>query len=113
MILNITYLARVWISINYNYSYVDIPCPKLFIFYSKKPIFVKKGQILTGKVLVSRPWSQPTHWKQTVFYLEKPISVKKGQILTGKVSVSRPPKDARGLLVKITVENQSMVYDMA
>ena len=63
--------------------------------------------------LSTSPWSQPTHWKQTVFYLEKPISAKKGQILTGKVSVSRPPKDARGLLVKITVENQSMFYDMA
>ena len=100
----------VWISINYNYSYLHIPCPKLFIFNFKKPF---KGQILTGKVSVSRPWIQPTHWKQTVFYLEKPISAKKGQILTVKVSVSRPPKDARGLLVKITVENQSMVYDMA
>jgi len=73
----------------------------------------KFAQMENSVNLSTSPWSQPTHWKQTVFYLEKPISAKKGQILTGKVSVSRPPKDARGLLVKITVENQSMVYDMA
>ena len=33
MILNITFLVSVWISINYNYSYLlHIPCPELFIF---------------------------------------------------------------------------------
>ena len=33
IILNITYLVSVWISINYNYSYLlHIPCPELFIF---------------------------------------------------------------------------------
>ena len=35
----------------------------------KKPISVKKGQILTRKVSVFRPWITPTNWKQTVFYL--------------------------------------------
>ena len=36
MILNITYLVSVWISIDYNYSYLlHIPCPELFIFCFK------------------------------------------------------------------------------
>merc|ERR1719270_1117935 len=73
----------------------------------------KFAQMKNSVNLSTSPQSKPTHWKQTVFYLERPISVKKGQTLTGKISVSRPPKDARGLLVEITVEDQTRVYDMA
>ena len=73
----------------------------------------KFAQMKNSVNLSTSPWAKPTHWKQTVFYLEKPICVTKGQILKGNISVSRPPRDARGLLVKITIENQSRIYDMA
>ena len=73
----------------------------------------KFAQMKNSVNLSTSPRAKPTHWKQTVFYLEKPISVSKGQILQGNISVSRPPKDARGLLVKITIANQSRIYDMA
>ena len=63
--------------------------------------------------LSTSPHTPPTHWKQTVFYLEAPIKALKDEILRGKISVSRPPKDARGLLVKLQIGNQSRVYDMA
>ena len=73
----------------------------------------KFAQMKNSVNLSTSPWCKPTHWKQTVFYLEKPISVKKGQVLEGHISVSRPPKDARGLLVKISIGGQSRTYDMA
>ena len=73
----------------------------------------KFAQMKNSVNLSTSPRCKPTHWKQTVFYLEKPISVKKGQVLEGHISVSRPPKDARGLLDKISIRGQSRTYDMA
>ena len=63
--------------------------------------------------LPTGPMTDPTHWKQTVFYLEEKISKKKGDTLKGSIHVYRPPKDLRSLLIKLDVEKQSRIYDMA
>ena len=64
-------------------------------------------------VLPTGPQFTPTHWKQTVFYLEEVVSAKKGDLLKGHIKVSRPPKDARGILVALTFQGRSRMYDMA
>ncbi len=71
------------------------------------------AQMKNSVNLSTSPLAPPTHWKQTVFYLEKPIPATEGQVLQGKIEVSRPPKDPRGLLVKLSLEGQTRVYDMA
>ena len=63
--------------------------------------------------LPTNPLMDPTHWKQTIFYLEEKILKNKGDTLKGSIHVYRPPKDARSLLIKLDVENQSRIYDMA
>ena len=71
------------------------------------------AQMKNPVTLSTSPWTTGTHWKQTVFYLEEKIPAKKGDVVKGHISVSRPPKDARSLLVKLVIGNQTRVYDMA
>ncbi|MCA9569269.1 MAG: 50S ribosomal protein L11 methyltransferase [Myxococcales bacterium] len=50
-------------------------------------------------VLATDPFSEGTHWKQTIFYLERPLSVKKGDVIEGSIRVVRHPDNPRGLEV--------------
>ena len=70
-------------------------------------------QLQNPITLPTGPNTEPTHWKQTIFYLEDKIPAKKGDILDGKIHVYRPPKDARSLMVKLSIGGQCRTYDMA
>ncbi|PSN37657.1 Protein arginine N-methyltransferase 3 [Blattella germanica] len=56
------------------------------------------------------PFSQPTHWKQTLFLLEEPVAVKKDDVLSGKITCQRNHKDVRSLIVTISVLGKKLKY---
>ncbi|XP_026464868.1 protein arginine N-methyltransferase 1 [Ctenocephalides felis] len=58
------------------------------------------------------PYTEPTHWKQTIFYLKNPIEVKADQLVTGTFSCKRDTKNVRGLLIHIKIFNESYEYRM-
>lgn len=39
------------------------------------------------------PFSNPTHWKQTVFYIETPVSLMKGETIHGQISFEQHERD--------------------
>ena len=52
-------------------------------------------------VLPTDPFSEPTHWKQTLFYLDQPLSVRKGDVIEGRIRVQKHPGNPRGLQVDL------------
>ncbi|KAG8907856.1 hypothetical protein FRB99_002029 [Tulasnella sp. 403] len=57
-----------------------------------------------------RPYSMPTHWKQTVFILRSPVRVRKGTVVTGMFHCRKSEGNARELDVEIhyVVEDAAM-----
>lgn len=47
------------------------------------------------------PYSQPTHWKQTLFMLDSPLSVHKGDRISGSIVLSRNPIWRRHMSVSL------------
>lgn len=54
-------------------------------------------------ILPTDPYSEPTHWKQTLFYLDEPLALRKGDVVEGTIRVQRHPGNPRGLLVELTL----------
>ena len=54
-------------------------CSALLLFWSTQ--LHKPLQFSTG------PFTEYTHWKQTVFYLRQPITISKGESIKGKITV--------------------------
>ncbi|CAM9748681.1 unnamed protein product, partial [Discosporangium mesarthrocarpum] len=47
------------------------------------------------------PFSEYTHWKQTVFYLREPITIEKGEKIEGKIDVAPNSKNPRDLDISL------------
>lgn len=65
-------------------------------------------------ILSTSPFSEPTHWKQTIFPLKEPILVKSGQVISGDITIERNPKNPRFLQVKIFLQklNLKFIYNI-
>ena len=59
------------------------------------------------------PWSEMTHWKQTVFFLNSPLDVNSGDEIAGHISCRKNPADPRTLLIELTLDGQVYVYKMS
>jgi len=53
------------------------------------------------------PWSEYTHWKQTVFYLDRSLMVSKGHKLTGWIGVHHNAKNPRDLDIELKTTYKS------
>jgi len=53
------------------------------------------------------PWSEYTHWKQTVFYLDRSLMVSKGHKLTGFIKVHHNAKNPRDLDIELKTTYKS------
>ncbi|VVC26565.1 Zinc finger C2H2-type,Protein arginine N-methyltransferase,S-adenosyl-L-methionine-dependent [Cinara cedri] len=63
--------------------------------------------------LSTAPYCTPTHWKQTVFLLPTPIDVIEGNVLAGEFQCARNMKQVRTLIVTITINNKSYIYNVS
>jgi len=55
-------------------------------------------------VFSTSPFSQYTHWKQTVFYIDRPICALEDETITGWIAVRKNAKNPRDLDVKIAYD---------
>ena len=55
----------------------------------------------TRVMFTTAPWSEYTHWKQTVFYLDEPLMVSKGTTIKGHIKVQHNKKNPRDLDIDI------------
>jgi len=53
------------------------------------------------------PWSDYTHWKQTVFYLDRSLMVTKGHKITGLINVHANAKNPRDLDIELKTTYKS------
>jgi len=51
------------------------------------------------------PFSEYTHWKQTVFYITEPLRVNPGQKVSGKIAVKKSSGNHRDLNIELTLNN--------
>ena len=59
------------------------------------------------QILSTSPYSQYTHWKQSVFYLDKPIKVTKGDTVYGSIANRKDRKNFRELNIKISFHHEN------
>jgi type I protein arginine methyltransferase len=62
---------------------------------------------LLACLLVIGPFSQYTHWKQTVFYLDEVLLVTEGDTIEGKLSCQQNKKNKRDLDIVIEYTHES------
>jgi len=55
------------------------------------------------------PFSEYTHWKQTVFYVKEPLRVEQGQKISGTIVVKKSSGNHRDLCIDLKLNNA--VYD--
>merc|ERR1719433_2055783 len=53
------------------------------------------------------PFSDYTHWKQTVFYIEKPFAAEKNDVLKGKITVQKNANNHRDLNIDLALESKN------
>jgi len=53
------------------------------------------------------PYSEDTHWKQTIFYLTNDLFVSKGEVIKGSFALKRNTKNYRALDLKMSVHQNS------
>lgn len=65
--------------------------------------------------LSTSPFSESTHWKQTIFLLKEPISIEAGKSLKGEIEILRDTSNARALNVGLYLEqlNMSLQYNIS
>lgn len=62
-------------------------------------------------ILSTSPFSEPTHWKQTIFLFKEPIIIKSGQTISGKILITKDVSNPRGLKIIFKIEsNQSGTF---
>lgn len=66
----------------------------------------KKFQLSTS------PFSESTHWKQTVFLLPSPINAQKGDIIPGRINCQRHRKDHRSMIITLEVKEWKHTYTL-
>ncbi|XP_023237660.1 protein arginine N-methyltransferase 3-like [Centruroides sculpturatus] len=66
---------------------------------------------LTNKFQLSTsPFSELTHWKQTIFLLPSPISAQKGDFISGRISCRRDKKEHRSMIIILEIGEQKNTY---
>ena len=68
------------------------------IFFDKLP---NKVRFSTG------PYSDYTHWKQTLFYLPKDLFVEKGEVIRGSIAAKKNEKNWRAIDIKLSLHQQN------
>eukprot|EP00903_Cladosiphon_okamuranus_P019111 g17584.t1 len=58
------------------------------------------------------PFTEYTHWKQTVFYLRQPITISKGESIKGKITVKPNEKNPRDLDITLRLDHQGSVSSL-
>ncbi|CAM9937341.1 unnamed protein product [Ectocarpus sp. 4 AP-2014] len=58
------------------------------------------------------PFTEYTHWKQTVFYLRQPLTICKGESIKGKITVKPNDKNPRDLDIALRLDHQGSVMSL-
>ncbi|OTF72461.1 hypothetical protein BLA29_011343, partial [Euroglyphus maynei] len=65
-------------------------------------------------ILSTSPFSESTHWKQTIFPLKEPILVQAGHSIRGEIRIGKHAHNPRALQVRLLLQqpNLKLVYNI-